>query len=70
MKDYLQDRNTGKVVEGNKKYKIVETVWPFTLENGEWKVSDIEEGGMSLAYAKLRKGLPDIESTVVSDLRA
>ena len=70
MNDYLQDRNTGKVVEGNRRYKTVETVWSFTLENGEWKVSDIEEDAMSLAYAKLRKELPDIESTVVSDLRA
>jgi hypothetical protein len=70
MKDYLQDRKSEKIVEGSKRYKEVETVWSFTLENGEWKVSDIEEGSMSLAYAKLARELPDIESTVVSDLRA
>jgi hypothetical protein len=34
MKDCLQDRNTGKVVEGNKKYKIVETVMVFYT--GKW----------------------------------
>lgn len=65
MKDYLQDRNTDKVVEGNKRYKDVETIWSFTLESGQWKVSDIEEGSMSLAYAKLAKELPGIESTVI-----
>jgi len=70
MKDYLQNIKTEKIVEGSKKYKEVETVWSFTLENGAWKVSDIEEGGMSLAYAKLVKDLPDIKTTVVSDLRA
>jgi len=70
MKDYLQDRNTGKVVEGSKRYKEVETVWSFTMENGVWKVSDIEEGSMSLVYAKMVKDLPEIESTLVSDLRA
>ncbi len=70
MKDYLQNRNSGEVVEGSKRYKDVETIWSFTMDNGEWKVSDIEEGSMSLAYAKLVKDLPAIESTVISDLRA
>ena len=70
MKDYLQDRKTEKVVEGSKRFKNVETIWSFTMEDGEWKVSDIEEGSMSLAYAKLTSELPEIESTVVSDLRA
>ncbi|WP_428623008.1 Tim44 domain-containing protein [Sedimenticola sp.] len=70
MQDYLQNRNTGEIVEGSKKYKEVETVWSFTMENGEWKVSDIEEGSMSLAYAKLIKELPKIETTVISEIRA
>lgn len=70
MKDYLQERSTGKVVEGSKRYKEVETVWSFTLEDGVWKVSDIEEGSMSLAYARMARELPAIESTVVSELRA
>lgn len=70
MQDYLKDRNTGKVVEGSKKFKDVETIWSFTLENGQWKVSDIEEGEMSLAYAQEVKNLPKIETTVVGDLRA
>jgi hypothetical protein len=70
MQDYLQERSSGKVVEGSKRYKEVESVWSFTLENGVWKVSDIEEDTMSLAYAKMVKELPKIETTVVSDLRA
>ena len=70
MKDYLVERNSGKVVEGSKRYKNVETVWSFTMEGGQWKVSDIEEGSMSMAYAKLASGLPDIETTLDSDLTA
>jgi len=70
MKDYLQERASGKVVEGSKGYKDVETIWSFTLENGAWKVSDIEEDSMSLAYAKMVSELPDIESTVISELKA
>jgi len=70
MKDYLQDRESGKVVEGSKKYKVVETIWSFTLENGQWKVSDIEEDDMCLIYAKTMRELPMIESTVEGDLRA
>ncbi len=70
MKDYLQNVNSGKVVEGSKRYKEVETVWSLTMENGQWKVSDIEAGSMSLAYAKLVKDLPDIETTLASDSRA
>lgn len=70
MKDYLQDRKTEKLVEGSKRYKNVETIWSFTMDDDEWKVSDIEDDSMSLAYAKLAGELPEIESTVVSDLRA
>lgn len=70
MKDYLKNRKTGEVVEGSKRYKEVETVWSFSMVEGVWKVSDIEEGSMSLAYAKMTTELPDIESTAVSDLRA
>ena len=70
MQDYLKKRDTNIIIEGSKKYKEVETIWSFTLIDGAWKVSDIEEGTMSLDYVKLIKDLPPIESTVVSDLRA
>lgn len=65
MKDYLERRSDRKLVEGDKTYKDVETIWSFTLENGVWKVSDIEEAGMSVRYAKMAKELPKIESTLL-----
>ena len=70
MKDYLQNVKSGKVVEGSKRYKNVDTIWSLTMENGQWKVSDIEEGSMSLAYANLVKDLPDIETTLAPDTGA
>ena len=70
MQDYLLQRDTQKIVEGSKRYKNVETVWTFRLEQGRWKVANIEEDHMSITYAGMIRDLPAIESTVVSDLRA
>ena len=56
---------SGKVVEGSRKWKDVETLWTFTLEDGRWVVSQIEEGSLSLAYADLAKTLPPVESTLL-----
>jgi hypothetical protein len=70
MKDYLENRASGKLVEGSKRFKDVETLWTFTLQDGVWRVSDIEQGNMSFAFAKLSRKLPNIETTLVSQLRA
>lgn len=64
MKDYLVRRDTGKVVEGNKRDKDVETVWTFILRDDVWKVSDIEDGVCALSYAGMIRDLPAIETTV------
>jgi hypothetical protein len=68
MKDYLRDRKTEQVVEGSKRYKDVETIWTFTLENSAWKVSDIEASSMSLSYANMVKDLPRIETTLLGKI--
>ena len=68
--DYLKVKETGKIVEGSKNFKDVETIWTLTLIDGVWKVSNIESSSMSVDYAKEAKHLPKIETTVVSDLRA
>jgi predicted lipid-binding transport protein (Tim44 family) len=65
LQDWLEERATGKVVEGSKTWKDVETLWTFTLEDGRWVVSQIEEGSLSLTYANLAKGLPPIEATLL-----
>ncbi|KZY63542.1 Tim44-like domain-containing protein, partial [Oleiphilus sp. HI0066] len=64
MNDYLEHLKTGEVVEGSKKYKDVETIWMFTLEDGIWKVSAIEEVATLMSFVKAVKDMPPIESTV------
>jgi hypothetical protein len=58
MEDYLAERETGKIVEGQKGFHDMETVWTFVGENNQWVVSNIEEDVMSLFYAKLKNQLP------------
>lgn len=64
MQDYLHHVVTGKIVEGSKRWKTVETLWTLTLSDGEWRVSMIEEDSLSFEYAKLRSELPAIEHTM------
>jgi hypothetical protein len=61
MQDYLAERAGGKVVEGSKKFKPVERIWTFTMNDGKWKVSGIEEGDMALVYAKRMLELPVLD---------
>jgi len=63
MQDYLAERSTGTVVEGSKKFKPVETIWTFTMTDGKWKVSGIEEDAMSLVYAKAMLEQPVLEGS-------
>jgi hypothetical protein len=58
MEDYLAERTTGKIVEGAKGYEDSEHVWTFELREGKWVVANIEEGSMSLSYAKLKSEVP------------
>ena len=60
MEDYLEDRASGKVVEGKKGYADTETVWTFALHRGLWRVATIEEDSVSLMYARMRNELPEM----------
>ena len=64
MQDYLTDRH-GCVIEGDREYKSVTTVWSFILHDGAWKVADIEESHTALSYANMLSELPPVESTVM-----
>ena len=61
MKDYLERKSDGKLVEGSRKKKDVERIWSFTYENGKWVVSNIDEGSNSLEYIEMMKTVPKIE---------
>jgi hypothetical protein len=60
MEDYLAERASGKIVEGKKGYADTEHVWTFVRQNGKWVVALIEEGSMSLSYARLPAEVPDV----------
>lgn len=63
MQDYLQTV-AGSVVEGDKEFKSVETIWSFVLQEGQWVVANIEDGNLSFLYAKMTKDLPEIATTL------
>jgi len=50
MRDYLVERASGKVVQGDKALGEQTTVWSFVRENGRWVLSNIEPGEMDLEY--------------------
>ena len=64
MKDYLVHRETGKVVDGERKFKDHENIWSFKLAEGQWRVSNIEEIGCEFGYIFQSKSMPRIEETV------
>ncbi len=60
MEDYLAERATDKIVEGSKGYADTEHVWTFELKAGQWVVANIEEGALSLSYAKMPSEVPTV----------
>jgi len=66
MQDYLMKRESKDIVEGSKKYKEVEKIWTFILENETWKVSNIEESDAISDYLNMVSELPKIEETLSS----
>ena len=59
MEDYLEEKSTGKIVEGAKGYSDTEHVWTFILQKGKWVVANIEESSTSLTYAGLPLEVPE-----------
>jgi hypothetical protein len=64
LQDYLMEKDSNTIVEGNKKYKNIEQIWSFTLDEGLWKVSNIEEKSSLNDYLKQAAHLPKIANTV------
>lgn len=60
MEDYLADRETGEIIEGETGFKDAEFVWTFIIQNQQWVVGKIEESAMALTYAKLANEIPKL----------
>jgi len=65
MQNYRVHHETDEVVEGDRKFKDHETIWTFTLVEGQWRVSNIEEAGCEFDYIFQVKNVPRIEETVL-----
>jgi len=50
MRDFMVDKKTGKVVEGDKKLGDVTTIWSFVWRNDHWVLNLIEADDMSMDY--------------------
>jgi hypothetical protein len=56
--DYMLDRNTGKVVQGDKKEGALETIWTFMWVDGAWRLNLIEAGTEELTYLFMPNEVP------------
>lgn len=54
MEDYLARKSDGKVMEGIKGFKDRTTVWTFIMEDGQWKVENIEAQTQLSSYLKMK----------------
>lgn len=69
MQDYLarfENNEEVEIVEGVKDYFHIETIWSFTMIDGLWMVSNIEEASLCDNYTTLFNKLPKIQDTIVT----
>lgn len=68
LQDYLVDKVTGKIVDGDRKKKDLETVWTLVLSDGQWKLSLIEEDTQWLFYVKLKNDIKNASEYIGNGL--
>src|SRR5262249_3896774 len=56
--DYMQEKATGKVVQGDQKVGELDTVWTFIWEKDAWKLNLIEAGSQEWTYLFTPNELP------------
>ena len=56
--DYLKDIDTHKIVQGSSKFDEEEKIWVMEYTNGQWVLDDIQDGQLSLAFAKTKSIIP------------
>jgi hypothetical protein len=57
--DYMVDKATGRVVQGDKNEGDLDTVWTFKWEDGAWRLNLIEAGSTEFAYLFEPNVVPD-----------
>ena len=56
--DYLREKSSGRIVQGDDKVGELETVWTFKWEEGAWKLNLIEDGQREFEYLFAPNELP------------
>ena len=56
--DYLKDKDTNIIVQGSSKFDDEEKIWVMEYTNGNWVLDDIQDGQLSLAFAKTKNIIP------------
>ena len=56
--DYLREKATGHITQGDKSVDELETVWTFKWEEGAWKLNLIEDGQREYEYLFAPNELP------------
>lgn len=57
--DYLKSNDTHKIVQGSNKYDDEEKIWVMEYTDGQWVLDDIQDGQLSLAFAKTKNIIPE-----------
>lgn len=57
--DYLKDIETNKIIQGKAGYQDLEYVWFLEYTEGKWLLDDIQEGSLSLQFAKMKDVIPE-----------
>jgi hypothetical protein len=56
--DYLREKNTGKVVQGDEKEGELETIWTFMWVDGAWRLNLIEAASEEFTYLWMPNEVP------------
>tara|TARA_R110002167_G_scaffold42663_8_gene129563 strand:- start:1547 stop:2200 length:654 start_codon:yes stop_codon:yes gene_type:complete len=56
--DYLKNKDTNKIVQGSSKFDDEEKIWVMEYTDGNWVLDDIQDGQLSLAFAKIKNVIP------------
>lgn len=56
--DYMLDKDTNKIVQGSSKFDDEDKIWVMEYTNGSWLLDDIQDGQLSLAFAKTKNIIP------------
>ncbi len=59
IKDYLKNRDTHKIVQGKNEYGEEEKIWILEYTNKKWVLDDIQNGELSLNFAKMTNIIPN-----------